>query len=165
MGDYYQGIVVEYLRADRSMFVNTECCIQLNPGENPDTTGPHWYCDAVTADFSSKTVFLCEVSYAHTLQALKKRLEAWNENWDGVCKALARDCRLPIGEWGVRPWLFIPHRCVKTLRDGLENVDGMPLRFMPRITPLEMVQPWEYCSYNRIGEKTKPDCVPDEWRG
>jgi hypothetical protein len=29
--DYYQGVVVEYLRADRSVFVNTECCIELNP--------------------------------------------------------------------------------------------------------------------------------------
>src|SRR5260370_41944842 len=42
----------------RFVFVNTECCIQINPADNPDRSGPHWYCDAVAADFRSKTVFL-----------------------------------------------------------------------------------------------------------
>ncbi len=28
--DYYESIVVSYLRADRALFVNTECCIQLS---------------------------------------------------------------------------------------------------------------------------------------
>jgi hypothetical protein len=41
--DYFQGVVTDYLRANRATFVNTECCIQLNPGPNPDTGGPHWY--------------------------------------------------------------------------------------------------------------------------
>ncbi len=46
--DYYQGVVTDYLRADRAMFVNTECCIQLDEGNNPDAfPGRHWYCDAV----------------------------------------------------------------------------------------------------------------------
>lgn len=60
-----QGVVVEHFRADRSVFVNTECCVQLNPQKNPDTGGLHWYCDAVAIDFGAKpvpTVFLCEVS-------------------------------------------------------------------------------------------------------
>jgi hypothetical protein len=28
--DYYQGVVLDYLRADRAIFINAECCIQLN---------------------------------------------------------------------------------------------------------------------------------------
>jgi glutamate synthase domain-containing protein 2 len=34
--DYYQSVVVHYLRADRALFVNTECCIQLNQSKNPE---------------------------------------------------------------------------------------------------------------------------------
>ena len=37
---YYQDIVVEYLRENRAIFVNTECCIQLNEGTKNDI-GPH----------------------------------------------------------------------------------------------------------------------------
>ena len=79
--DYYQGVVTEYLRADRAIFLNTECCIQLNPGANPDTTGPHWFCDAVAADFRAEAVFLCEVSYARGLGALLRRFSEWNREW------------------------------------------------------------------------------------
>ena len=49
--DFFENVVIEYLRADRSLFVNAQCCIQINQGYNPDTTGSHWYCDAVVADF------------------------------------------------------------------------------------------------------------------
>jgi hypothetical protein len=49
--NYYESVVVDYLRADRAIFVNTECCIQLNEAVNPDNSGPHWYCDAVAVDF------------------------------------------------------------------------------------------------------------------
>ena len=60
--DYYQGIVIDYLRADRAVFVNTECCIQLNESDNP--AQPHWYCDAVAVDFRCRRIFLCEISYS-----------------------------------------------------------------------------------------------------
>jgi hypothetical protein len=83
--DFYQGVVVDYLRADRAVFLNTECCLQLNEGPNPDTSGPHWYCDAVAVDFTNKTVFLCEISYAGRLGSLIERLKAWTELWPGVC--------------------------------------------------------------------------------
>ncbi len=39
--DYYANVVIDYLRANRSTFVNTEYCIQLNPG-NPDTSRVAW---------------------------------------------------------------------------------------------------------------------------
>jgi hypothetical protein len=162
--NYYESVVVDYLRADRSLFVNTECCIQINPGENPDTSGPHWYCDAVAADFQNQAIFLCEFSYAAALQALIERLQAWNGAWQGVRRALVRDSHLPA-EWEVRPWLFIPEERVKVLRKGLEEIGGgQQLNFRPRITSLEMVQPWKYCNYNRHEEKEKPNCIAQEMK-
>jgi hypothetical protein len=89
--DYYERVVIDYLRADRAVFVNTEFCIQVNPAKNPDTSGPHWYCDVVVLDFRSQTIFLCEISYAANLSGLVKRLKGWHEHWDKVRKAVWRD--------------------------------------------------------------------------
>jgi hypothetical protein len=100
--DYYESVVIDYLRADRALFVNTECCLQISPGHNPDK-GTHWYCDAAAADFRSETVFLCEISYSLTLATLIKRLKNWNDNWDGVRDALSRESHIPTN------WLA---RCV-----------------------------------------------------
>ncbi|SUZ36725.1 hypothetical protein [Xanthomonas arboricola] len=52
--DHFEGVVLDYLRADRALFVNSQCCIQLNEGANPDTSGPHWYCDAVGVSFKEQ---------------------------------------------------------------------------------------------------------------
>src|SRR5580658_9598011 len=154
--DYYQGVVTEYLRADRSLFVNTECCIQINPGDNPDGTGPHWYCDAVAVNPGSKRIFLCEVSYSETLQALIERLAAWNEHWTKIQEALGRESHLPQ-DWTIQPWLFVPQSHVEKLKKGLERIKGGngALNFKPIITTLEMVQPWKYHSWNRPEEKPK----------
>lgn len=62
--DHFEGVVLDYLRADRALFVNSQCCIQLNEGANPDTSGPHWYCDAVAVSFKEQAAYLCEISYA-----------------------------------------------------------------------------------------------------
>jgi hypothetical protein len=149
--NYYESVVIDYLRADRALFVNTECCIQLNQSDNPDTSGPHWYCDAVVVDFRTKTVFLCEISYGKQLADLAKRLKDWHNNWDTVCAALARDSHLP-SEWPSRPWIFVPDGFVQLLLKRLSQIAGAgALRYVPRITPLEMVQPWRYRSWNRIG--------------
>ena len=147
--DYYQGVVVEYLRADRAVFVNTECCIQLNPGKNPDVTGPHWYCDAVALDLRRRIVLLCEVSYSSSLAALLSRLGDWSENWSGVRAALIRDC-LVESTWTVQPWLFVPNARREGLQRKLallcEPRSAMP---MPLITDLENVVPWKYAAWNR----------------
>ena len=165
--DYYQGVVVEYLRADRSVFVNTECCIQVNEAMNPDTSGPHWFCDAVAVDFERpRTVYLCEISYAQSLGALFKRLASWNGDWTRVVAGLRRDCLLPE-EWPVRPWLFVPTEVCKTAVARIQKLgvgagqSGMPV---PKITPLEFAAPWKYRSWNRIGEEAKPDCIPNEMK-
>jgi len=109
---YYQGVVTEYLRADRSTFVNTEFCIQLDRDQM--ARDRHWYCDAVALECSSETIFLCEISFADGLGALLKRLCAWKDHWSDLCAALKRDAgltKLAVG-WGVRPWLFIPEASV-----------------------------------------------------
>ena len=149
--DYYQGVVLDYLRASRTVFLNTECCIQLEAGPNPDR-GTHWYCDAVAADFGKQQVFLCEISYAKSLGSLLRRLSEWNANWEGVKAALARDCAVPP-QWPVQPWVFIPEDCERAAQAGFERLrkateSGLTMPY-PRITHLEDVAPWKYRSWDR----------------
>ena len=160
--DYFESVVIEYLRADRSLFINTQCCIQLNDGENPDTSGPHWYCDAVAVDFRSKCIFLCEITFSDPPSSLLKRLSGWESDWAGLSKALARDSNLPA-DWPIRPWLFVPEKLIEKVLVGLTKIapSSMPT---PRITPLEMVFPWHYRSWNRQGEKQKPQAVLENMR-
>jgi hypothetical protein len=104
--DYYEPVVVNYLRADRAIFVNTECCVQLNQADNPDTSGDHWYCDAVALDLRAKAVFLCEISYAKGFLASSG--VSRNGTITGACSATrltAIALFLPIG-----PALFV-HGC------------------------------------------------------
>jgi hypothetical protein len=161
---FYEEIVIDYLRADRAIFVNTNCCIQLNEADNPDSSGPHWYCDAIATDFRARSVFLCEISYSNSLEAMIKRLKAWHDSWPLLCVALGRDSFLPA-EWPVRPWLFVPEHLLSRLVARIGQIAGTsPLRFAPRITPLEMVQPWRYRSWHRIGELEKPAIIPEAMR-
>jgi hypothetical protein len=149
--DYFQGVVSEYLRADRAMFVNTECLLQLEPGDSP-AKGAHWYCDAVATDFRERSVYLCEVSYSTTLHALIRRLQAWGDNWPALRAAIARDCCIPEA-WRVQPWLFIPeerHAVLAKKLPSLLSTDGSDGRMpSPRITYLESVVPWRYRSWDR----------------
>lgn len=157
--DYFQGVVTEYLRADRAVFVNTECCIQLNPGANPDKTGPHWYCDAVAVNFRTREVFLCEVTYSKSLSALLSRLSHWSEHWPRLKAALVRDCSLPA-EWPICPWLFVPKELRADLEQKLRKLNAVEVAGermpYPEITELEEVLPWKYRSWNR-----HTDCPED----
>lgn len=146
--NYYESVVFDYLRADRTVFLNTEYCVQINPGDNPDTSGPHWYCDAVALNFQAGEVFLCEISYEATLSGLTKRLRGWHDNWNGVLHALVRDSFIPES-WPVRPWLFVPENLVPLLEQRLEQIANGHPQFLPKITPLEKVVPWLYQSWNR----------------
>ncbi len=80
--NYYESAAMDYLRADRAIFVNPEFCIQTNKAANPDNSGPHWYCDAVALDFNRKEIFLCEISYAvAALEEVQPWLySSWNRN-------------------------------------------------------------------------------------
>jgi hypothetical protein len=137
--------------------------IQLKEARNPDTSGPHWYCDALACDFRAKRIFLCEISYELRLANLVKRLRQWHENWPAVCHALARDSHLP-SDWPVHPWLFVPEKLVDFLKKRLLQIPGteaVALNFVPRITPLEKVLPWHYKSWDRIFEEGKPEGAPN----
>ncbi|MGU7774650.1 hypothetical protein ACV229_31305 [Burkholderia sp. MR1-5-21] len=152
--DYYQGIVTDYLRADRAMFLNMECCIQLDAGSNPDASpGRHWYCDVVAVNLRDEAIFLCEITYSSTLEALIKRLNSWHTHWNHLCAALVRDLHVSAS-WPVRPWVFIPDErrdlfAQKLAPLGLGNSPsvGMP---QPKVTSLEEVVPWKYRSWNHI---------------
>lgn len=141
--DYYQGIVSEYLDADRSVFVNNECYLQLEPGNTPPK-GTSWYCDIVAVNLRESAVYLCEVTFSVTLQALLDRLKAWDSNWDRLCAALQRDCSIPPG-WKIQPWVFIPEDRRQILEAKHRSIK-MPA---PRVTHLESVVPWKYRSWNR----------------
>ena len=150
--DYFQGVVVEYLRANRSTFVNTECCIQLNAADNPDRSGPHWFCDALAVNLQDKRAYLCEITYSKNLGALSKRLAGWNENWPLLRTALLRDCGIPL-EWPARPWLFVPKDLETTLNQQLGKIisttaatSAMPAA---KVTWMEDVVPWKYKSWSR----------------
>ena len=104
--DYFQGVVTEYLRANRSVFVNTECLIQLDEGDR-QIKGRHWYCDAMAVNFKESKVYLCETTYSATMQSLLSRLQAWQSNWSELARAVLRDAGAP-SDWNVQPWVFIP---------------------------------------------------------
>lgn len=162
--DYFQGVVIEYLRQDRSTFVNPECLIQLEPGNVPDK-GRSWYCDVVAADFSESTLYLCEVSYSTTMSALSKRLKAWAEHWPGIRTALLRDCNMPK-EWKVQPWLFVPRDLCAAIRRKMpaahsHGSDGCAAMPVPRITTLEEVAPWTEQSKARAGPRANVNKQPD----
>ena len=149
--DYFQGVVTEYLRADRCTFVNTELLIQLEPGDIPGK-GRHWYCDAAAANFDDDTFYLCEVTYSKSMQGLANRLLAWNSHWKEIRLALTRDCKIP-SSWQIIPWVFIPqayHDALKRKIISLENndrpADSMP---RPQVTYLESVVPWNYKTWDR----------------
>ena len=48
--DHYKSVVMDYLLADKAVFVNTECRIQLDAEGNPKKPGQHFWCDAVAID-------------------------------------------------------------------------------------------------------------------
>lgn len=145
--DYFEGVVTEYLRADRSLFVNAQCCIQLNPGANPDTSGPHWYCDAVAICLKNSTAYLCETSYASPPSSLFKRISSWNRDWLLLREALARDSGIPTS-WTVRPWLFVHPDMVPKVEAYATALPASPMP-APKVTSLNRVLPWNYRSWDR----------------
>ncbi|EHY0932066.1 TPA: hypothetical protein ACMD08_004519 [Vibrio parahaemolyticus] len=145
--DNCESLVLEYLRADRSVFVNTQCCIQLFDSPNPDKSGPHWYCDLVAVNFKEKQVYLCEVTYSKSLASLLDRFASWDKHWCDLKAALVRDCGLPV-DWEVIPWAFIPEHLKEKYEKKLLTTmtNNMPY---PKLTTLESILPWHYRSWDR----------------
>jgi hypothetical protein len=152
---YYQDVVVEYLRENRAIFTNTECCIQLNKG-NPDISGPHWYCDALAVDLDAKAVYLCEVTYARRVGALLNRLMQWNAHWPSIQTSLVRDNKVSP-DWSVTPWLFMPEAFIDGARLKIKKLTSVPgetsLMPFPRITSLESIVPWNPARHTKIGKE------------
>jgi hypothetical protein len=147
--DYYQGVVSEYLRANRATFINTEFCIQLSSGKAGFAKGAHWFCDAVALSFAEKTIYLCEVTFAINPAALQQRLLAWSKHWAEVQTAVRRDGHfdgtLDDG-WQVKPWIFVPEQGQARFKEWERTAN---LNFQSKITTLEETQPWKYRSWDR----------------
>ncbi|MGA2752617.1 MAG: hypothetical protein ABSE53_02530 [Terracidiphilus sp.] len=54
--EHYKIVVLDYLLADKAMFVNTECRIQLDAGANLKKPGQYFSCDALAIDLRHGTV-------------------------------------------------------------------------------------------------------------
>lgn len=142
--DWFQSVVLDYLRFDRRLFVNPECLIHLDP-DAPLRQGRHWYCDTIAAHFGDRTLYLCEITYARLPQALLRRLAAWRAAWPEVRAAVLRDSKAPP-DWEVRPWVFLPESNVplvarKFPEAGTAGGAAGPFP-APRLTALELVLPW-----------------------
>jgi hypothetical protein len=147
--DYCRNLVVDYLRADRTLFLNEQCLIQLKKCRNPDDT-KHWLADIVVADFRRQTVWLCEVTYEKSMSRLVRRMMDWRAHWPDVCKALHRQeagCGLPE-EWPVKLWVFVPQDAIPLLQKKLNGL-GKEVQ----ITPLEKTMPWTYRDWDRDREE------------
>ena len=129
--DYYQGVVQEYLTADRRIFISPEYLIDLDEGRGSQK-GRSWFVDILAIDFSDSTVTLCEVTLSKTPSALLTRLRGWSNAWLEVQHCSASTSRLPTGmTFAVR--VFTPGHDgrVDKLRRRLEATQ---LAFQPSIT-------------------------------
>lgn len=142
--DYFQGVVTDYLRANRATFVNTEFLLQLDDHPTAPKKDRHWYVDALTVNFKEKVLYLCEVSYAKSLWALINRLTEWEQHWNEIGGALVRDASVPE-TWDYKPWVFIPEGSA-----SLFSAKTSGLSIAPKVTHLESVLPWKYRDWNRM---------------
>jgi hypothetical protein len=148
--DFYQGIVVEFLRANRATFINTEYLIDIDT-DKKFQKGRHWYCDAVAVNFADRAVYLCEITYSKTLSALMTRLTAWAKCWQDICSTIQRTSVIDE-TWSCRPWVFIPADSSDLFKQKFALIEMSvenPMPF-PRIETLEAVAPWNYCSWDRL---------------
>lgn len=157
--DYFQGVVSEYLRANRQTFVNPELYLPLAGQPKTAAKGSSWFVDIVAIDIAKRTAFLCEVSYSKGLSALLRKMREWAATWPKLVEGLRRVSDIPE-DWAVRPWLFIPEERVSKF---VKYAPRLPVP--PLITTLEMTLPWRY-PWDRKEENfdMKPDTIPPEMR-
>ena len=147
--DHYKTVVMDYLLADKAVFVNSECCINFDDGGDPKKTGQHFSCDAVAIDLRHGAVYLCDAAFEHKLKSLVKKLSVWTKNWDLINSALRRDCMVPAA-WRVHVWLFVPKDSIEMLDGNLEHLrQTIGSKFKVKITALEDVQPWRISTWRR----------------
>lgn len=146
--DYFQGVVSEYLRADRACFINPEFWIRGNPDKPFDK--PHWFVDVVALNMRDECVWLCEVTYAKKPAALMKRLQSWRANWDLMMLTFKKDACIP-GGWEVRPWIFAPKSVLDVYRTPM-----LQLHPSAKFTNMEEIMPWLYCTWDRKEDVPAP---------
>ncbi len=158
--EYFQNVVGDFLRAKRTLFLNSEFFLPLHAGELAPKKGTSWVVDYLAIDFELKTVFLCEVTYSQTLSTLLKRLSAWSDQWSLVCEALRRDAKLPA-EYPIQPWVFVPDKEKFWKKYNALNLSPS---FMPppKVTLLGDTVPWKYRTFDRKdieegGTQSKPE--------
>lgn len=150
--DHYKIVVMDYLQSDRAMFLNRECCFELDEVVNPGRTRQHCSCDAVAIDLRHGAVYLCDTALHEKLQSLMRQLTAWTRNWDSIEAVLRRDCKVPAN-WRVHVWLFVPKDSIEMLDDKLEQLrQTVGARFKVKLTALEDVQPWRSSTWKRREE-------------
>ena len=140
--DYFQGVVAEYLRADRSCFINTEFWLRGNLDKSRKYEKPHWYVDVLAVHMLTQQVFLCEVTYAKKAPALVARLRSWREHWAVILETLREDASLPP-DWPVHPWVFAPAEVMQSLR-----AVATELHPSSKMTELEKIMPWLYRTWD-----------------
>jgi hypothetical protein len=159
--DYFAGVVADYLQRNRTLFVNAEFALTLDPKNL--AKGNHWYIDFAVMDHPHRTVFLGEVSYAGGLGALTRRLRDWSSHWPAITAAVQGIVSLDQ-DWSVRPWLFVPEKEVKAL---IPNLRKLPPEMKPVVSTLEMTLPWTY-KWDSIGEerpRKEKSGIPEEYFG
>jgi hypothetical protein len=148
--DFGQNAVVNYLRANRSIYTNTEYCLSLDHGKM--LSKRYWHSDVLVVAFHVKTIFLTEISFAKPPSLLMKRLQKWHNHWGEIPTLIIEDAKmdLPFPPWQVRPWIFVPKNQVPYIQKRLAQMFKVEQRFKPIITATEMVQPdrfnWRHVS-------------------
>ena len=147
--DPYKSVVMDYLQADKAVFVNAECCVRIEEAGEGEKPEHRCACDAVAIDLRHGAVYLCETAFEHRIQPLIQKLSRWTKDWDSIKKALQRDCKVPEG-WRVHVWLFVPRESIEALDAKLEHLrQTIGSKFKVKITALEDVQPWRSSSWER----------------
>jgi hypothetical protein len=155
--DYFQGVVGEFLRADRSCFVNPEFWLRGNLAKDKAYQKPHWYVDVLAAHMRHRCVYLCEVTYSKQPNKLLERLKNWHDRWDIIVETLKVDAAIPA-DWPVKVWIFAPEGILASIRPSI-----LAIHPTARFTNLEDILPWLYCTWDRKDEQTD-ELPPPELR-
>jgi hypothetical protein len=66
--EHYKSVVLDYLQADRALFVNAAFCAHLDRLEDPEKQGQRWSCDAVAIDLRHGAAYVCQAVCKNKLQ-------------------------------------------------------------------------------------------------
>lgn len=147
--EHYKSVVLDFLQADRALFVNSAFCTHLGTPEDPEKQGQRWSCDAIAIDLRHGAVYVCQTVCEDRLQPLIRRLSTWTRNWELIKTALRRDSKVPA-KWRVHVWLFAPKALIELLDEELEHLrNTIGSKFKVKITALEDVQPWRASNWER----------------